>query len=160
MHQSISLLGAVLALLSGACAGGIGYPKIEAQLPALEDNQGRIYIYTPVRGFAHNFQPQVLVDGEAVGESRSGTFLVVDRPAGEYRVEAAKQASFAAFAGQLNSVPANIFLAAGTTAYVRIQVENDQLALRAESISEDSQSGQRNLRTLTYLGGDALSQDN
>lgn len=160
MHQSKPVVGTLLALLISACAGGGGYAKIEEQLPALTGNQGRIYIYTPVRDFARNFQPPVLVNREVVGVSRPGTFLVVDRPAGEYSVEAGEQASFAAFGGELKSVPASIYLTSGTTTYMRIQVENDELALRARSISENSENGQRELRTLTYQGGNALPQGN
>ena len=160
MHPPHSFVGTVLALLLSACASGSGYAKIEDQLPTLTGNQSRIYIYTPVRDFALNFQPQILVNREAVGVSRPGTFLVVDRPSGDYSLEADKQATFAAFGGELNSVAASIYLAPGTTAYVRMQVDDDGLALRAESISEDSENGQHDLRNLTYQGGNALPQGN
>ena len=158
IEKLLALAGTVLALLGGACAGGISYAKIQTQLPALAANQGRIYVYTPVRGFAHNFQPQVLVNGEDVGQSRSGSFLVLNRPAGTYRIEAAKQASFSAFSGQQPSVPANIYLAAGSRAYIHMQVENEELALRAVAISEDPADAERDLRELRYLGGNALPQ--
>lgn len=157
--HSLVITGA-LALVLGACAAGISYSKVEAQLPALAGDQGRIYIYTPIRNFALNFQPEVLVNGASVGQSHSGTFLVVDQSAGEYRIEAAKQASFSAFSGQLSSVPANIFLAAGSNAYVRMRVENEQLALRAESIAVNAGDGQRDLRELSYRGGNALPSGN
>ena len=156
MHRLTLLMTAALALALGACAGGVSYSQVEAQLPALAADRGRIYIYTPPRNFALNFQPEVLVAGASVGQSHSGTFLVVDRRAGEYRIEAAKQASFSAFSGQLSSVPANIFLAAGSKLYVRMQIEDEQLALRAESVAVPAEDGQRALRELSYRGGNAL----
>ena len=62
--------------------------------------------------------------------------------------------------GQLSSVPANLFLAAGSKLYVRMQIEDEELALRAESVAVPAEDGQRALRELSYRGGNALPAGN
>lgn len=145
-----------LALILGGCASGMSYSKVEAELPALREDQGRIYIYTPIRNFALNFQPEVLVNRTSVGSSHSGTFLVVDKPAGEYQIVADKQASFSAFSGQQKSIPASVYLEAGSSAYVRMQIENEELAIRAAAIPVSPEDGQREVQRLSYRGGNAV----
>lgn len=155
MHQFIFLIVAVLTGLSGACASSTSSVKLKAELPALATDEGRIYIYTPFRDFARNFQPRVLVNGKSIGHSRPGTFLVLDQPSGEYTIEAAKEASFADFSGQLESIPVHIFLAPFETTYIRMQVDNAGFALHVSSIAEDAKNGRRDISTLTYQGGNA-----
>lgn len=152
--SKIYRFGAVVGLaLATACASGTPYSKVEAELPPLAAGQARLYIFTPARGFALSFRPPVLVDGEPVGHSRAGSFLVVDRPAGEVTVTADKQASFSSFGGQLHSVPARVSLSAGANAYVEMEVESTGVALRVMAVTLDPAGGQDAIRRLTYAGG-------
>jgi len=157
----IGIFGAVALLaIATACASGPSFSQAEAELPVLAAGQGRIYLYTPGRSFALSFRPPVLVDGEPMGHSRAGSFLVVDRPAGKYTVEAGKQASFSNFSGQLHSVPATVSVSAGESAYVAMEVENTGFALRVAAITIDPANGPDAVRHLTYAGGNVpLSQD-
>lgn len=146
----------ILCWLAAGCASQPSYQKIQAELPALSGDAGRIYIYTPIRDTFLDFVPEVLVNGKSVGMSRSGTFLVLDRPPGEYTIEAAQEASFAAFGNQKASVPARISLKKGETAYVRLHMLSNELFAQVKSIPEDAAAGQLELRTLSYQGGNAM----
>ena len=84
-------MGLLIVLCALGCAGQgkDGFAQVEARLPELTAGSGRIYIYTPIRSFFLDFVPKVLVNGKPVGHSLSGTFLVVDEPAGDYTVDVA-----------------------------------------------------------------------
>ncbi len=150
------LMSLLILLLAAGCASQPSYQKIQAELPALSADEGRIYIYTPIRDFFMNFVPEVLVSGESVGLSRSGTFLVVDRPPGADTIDAAEAASFSAFGNQKASEAARISLKAGETVYVRLHVVNGEFFVQVKSIPEDAAAGQLELSTLSYQGGNAV----
>jgi len=76
------VLFTAVCLLGCAGQGKDGFDQVEARLPELAADSGRIYIYTPIRHLTLDFVPKVLVNGKSVGHSLSGTFLVVDEPAG------------------------------------------------------------------------------
>ncbi|MFP6640456.1 MAG: DUF2846 domain-containing protein [Myxococcota bacterium] len=149
----------ILFLVVG-CASETSYQKMQAELPALSSDNGRIYIYTRIRADFLDFSPNVLVNGEPVGQSRSGTFLVVDRRPGSYTIEAAKEASFSAFGGQMKSEPARISLVAGQSAYVRLHVVNSEYFVQVKAILEDPAAAHLELSTLSYEGGNALPAGN
>jgi hypothetical protein len=143
-----------LALVSVGCASTPLYSEVQAQLPAPAPGHGRLFLFTPGRNFALSFHPTILVNGEAAGRSNAGSFLVIDRPAGEYTIEADKQASFASFSGQLQSVPTSVRLTAGEPTYVEIEVENMGFAVRVAATSLDPTNAQKAIRHLRYDGGD------
>ena len=144
-----------------ACAGaGNRYADVEARLPAPAAGQGRMFIYTPGRGFALSFRPSVLVDGQPAGHSREGSFLVVDRPAGEYTVEVGRQGSFANFSGQLASTPARVTLRAGKRVYLEVQVVTAGPALQANVIPVHGPGGRNGIVDLAYEGGNVSPAPN
>lgn len=150
-----------IALCAIGCAGqGMnGFAQVEARLPELAAGSGRIYIYTPIRSFFLDFVPKVLVNGQPVGHSLSGTFLVVDEPAGDYTVDVAEEKIFSDSGGQMKSDPATVNLKVGETTYIRLHAMDSQYFIQMKSIPEDEKNGQRDLKILSYNGGNVLPLD-
>lgn len=109
---STLLMGCVAALLAG-CATGPRYSQIEASIPPLSQDNGRIYFYrTTVAGTA--VQPSVELNGEDVGTAKPLGFFYVDRPPGDYVVttttEVKRSLSFTLDPGQSRYVRFNLSL--------------------------------------------------
>jgi len=89
MGHWVMRLGLLLGALGlvGCGATGPRYSEIEAKLPPLDKEQGRVFFYRPsIIGAA--IQPDVRLDGQVVGVSQPNSFFFVDRPAGEYKASA------------------------------------------------------------------------
>ena len=154
--KSLKILGSFgILLFFVACAGSgsNGFTEVKERLPEMGSKGGRIYIYTPIRNFFLDFVPPVLVNGKKVGVSRSGSFLVVDEPAGQYTVTVGDEKIFSDSGGQIKSEPATISLEAGETAYIRFYAVNSEYFIQMKSIPEDAENGERDLKTLSYQGG-------
>ena len=161
MNRVGSGIVALALCFTFACAGADErYTEVLSRLPALEAGQGRMFIYTRGRGFAMSFRPSVLVDGKAVGQSREGTFLVVDRSAGEHTVEVGQQGTFANFAGQLASAPARVTLLAGEPSYIEIEVVNAGPTLQAKVVPMQGPGGRDGIGGLAYAGGNVSPAQN
>jgi hypothetical protein len=79
------LLPVMLALAITGCASGPQYKVLHATEPPIGSGQGRIYIYrTSALGAA--VQPDVDVNGEAVGSAVSHGYFFIDRPPGNYEI--------------------------------------------------------------------------
>ena len=161
MQKSRIWMGLLIALFALGCAGQgrDGFAQVEARLPEVSAGSGRIYIYTPIRTFFLDFVPKVLVNGKPVGHSLSGTFLVVDEPAGDFIVDVAEEKVFADSGGQLKSEPTTVKLKAGETAYVRLHAMDSTYFIQMKSIPEDAKNGQRDLKILSYNGGNVIPLD-
>ena len=155
MYRTARTLYASLcfALVVFGCASTKLYSEVQAQLPAPAPGEGRLFLFTPGRNFALSFHPTILVNGDSIGRTTAGSFLVIDRPAGEYTIEADKQASFASFSGQLQSVPTSVTLTAGERTYVELEVQNLGFALRVATTALDPSKAQTAIRLLRYDGG-------
>jgi hypothetical protein len=89
MLRWASWLGmALMALcLVGCGATGPRYSEMAKNLPALKEDQGRVFFYrNSVLGAA--VQPDVRIGGAVVGTSQPNSFFYVDRPAGIYQASA------------------------------------------------------------------------
>ncbi len=79
------LAGTLVALSLLSCASGPTFHEMSASLAGRESGMGRIYFYrTTVIGAA--VQPEVRLNGEAVGKAVPQGFFYVDRPPGNYQV--------------------------------------------------------------------------
>ncbi len=79
------LAGTLVALSLLSCASGPTFHEMSASLAGTESGKGRIYFYrTAVLGAA--IQPEVRLNGEAVGKAVPQGFFYVDRPPGNYQV--------------------------------------------------------------------------
>ena len=75
---------AVVAVLSG-CATGPKYAQVRNTIPALNPEQGRVFIYRAT-AFGAAVQPAVKLNDEKVGTAKPKGFFYVDRPAGNYQI--------------------------------------------------------------------------
>jgi len=101
----------VVAFLA-ACASGPKHAEVASSIPGLKADQGRVYLYRSNSMLGAALQPNVLVNGKVMGESKPGGFFFVDLPAGPVEVststEVEKKLTFQ--------------LAAGETRYVRCTI--------------------------------------
>jgi len=89
----------LLAFLAGCAATGPKMSEVKSTIPALSQDQGRIYFYRTRSIFGAAITADLRVNGDVVGRSTRGSFFFVDRPAGNYEVasstETEKKATFA-----------------------------------------------------------------
>lgn len=78
------LWAGLVVCMAGCSATGPRFSEMEKNLPALQENQGRIYFYRPSLAGAA-IQPEVTVNGQVVGKSQPRSFFFIDRAAGNYR---------------------------------------------------------------------------
>jgi hypothetical protein len=84
MRRLISISAVVvLVMVMAACASGPKFTDVKPEMIARNPDMGRIFFYrTSMLGAA--LYPDVLLNGERVGEAKAQGFFFVDRPAGEY----------------------------------------------------------------------------
>jgi hypothetical protein len=104
MKRLISISAMVLlVMVLTACASGPKFTEIKPEMIARNPDMGRIFFYRPsVLGAA--LYPDVMLNGERVGETKAQGFFFVDRPAGEYvavtSTEVERKVSFTLDKGQ------------------------------------------------------------
>ncbi|WP_431823309.1 DUF2846 domain-containing protein [Burkholderia sp. F1] len=143
MCRALLLAGSV-ALLASGCASGPQYKEMASSIPTLAADHGRIYFFRSGSVFGAGLQPQIKLNGQAVGQSKPGGFFYVDEPAGQYTVSTAteteKTVSFA--------------LDAGETKYVRTSVALGVLVGRVVPSLEDSAVAMEAISDLKYSRGE------
>lgn len=82
LNISVSLA----AILLTGCATEPKSKQTQAAIPALAQDNGRIYFYRPAP-LEKDALPPISIDGRVVGVARPRGFFFVDRPAGHYRLE-------------------------------------------------------------------------
>jgi len=89
------------------------YADLHASEPALAADQARIYLYRESSMLGGAIQPEIKINGEDTGgDSRSGDYFYVDRPAGTYEISTTTEKKEAL----------TVTLAAGQSVYVRFNV--------------------------------------
>jgi len=135
------LLAVLAACLFGCSATGPRYSEMADSLPSLGENEGRIYFYrNTLAGMA--VQPEVTVNGQAVGKSQPNSFFFIDRPAGTYRASARTEAE--------NSI--DIVLLARQTAYVEMSIGLGFVVGRPAFERVADSEGRKALPSLAYGG--------
>jgi hypothetical protein len=110
--RAVALAAVAASLLLSACAtSGPKFSEMGATIPVAKADMGRIYFYrTALIGMA--VQPEVRLNGEAVGKAVPNGFFYVDRPAGNYQVvtetEVEKKLTFTLEPGQVRYVRLDI----------------------------------------------------
>ena len=85
-----ALFAVALAVLVGGCASGPRFDEVQASLPSVPQDQGRIFFYrTGAVGAA--VQPEVRLNGSPVGKAAPRGFFFVDRVPGHYEVRVATE---------------------------------------------------------------------
>jgi hypothetical protein len=82
--KRIGLIAMAMLALAG-CASGPSYKEVSSSFTPVPAQSGRIFFYrTSSMGAA--IQPEVKLNGAAVGKAVPKGFFYVDRPAGDYEV--------------------------------------------------------------------------
>lgn len=90
----IRLLAVFLVATLTACAAtGPRFAEVEAGFPSLGEDQSRIFFYRENSAFGAALTPDVLLDGQRVGELKPGSFFFVDREAGTHTASASTEAT-------------------------------------------------------------------
>jgi hypothetical protein len=89
------------------------YAVLHASEPAIPDGFGRIYFYRDSSIMGALIQPEIKIDGaDTGGDSRSGDYFYIDRPAGTYEITTTTEKKEAA----------PVTVVAGQAAYVKTEV--------------------------------------
>ena len=84
--RSLTLTFLVVIALAGCATTGPRLSEVEAKIPAVSADQGRIYFYRKSIFFGDGLRPPVKLNGEEVGRPVPDGFFFIDRPAGDYVV--------------------------------------------------------------------------
>jgi hypothetical protein len=107
----LSVLVAILVVLSACAATGPKFSQMQSTLPELKPDVGRIFFYR-VGSFGAAVQPAILLNGNEVGKSFPNGFFYVDRPPGNYEVscstEVTRKATFVLDAGQTRFIKTRV----------------------------------------------------
>lgn len=108
----IQMLVLSLAVVLTGCASGVKHKDMQSSIPALQSDKGRVYFYRSASMFGAAIQPNILLDGKVVGESKSGGFFFVDSNAGNHEVststEVEKKLTFTLDKGEVKYVKTSV----------------------------------------------------
>lgn len=132
-------LAAPLALTSCA-ARGPRYVELRDQLGGPAEGRGWIYVYRDKeRGPMQ--RPKLLLNGRSLGKSHLGSFTILDRPPGTYRLTVESE-------GKKSLM---IELEAGQTRFVRLEVERGLFFGRFHPRFVSEPTARRELRELVFI---------
>lgn len=141
----LSCLLAVLVAFSSSCrASGPSYDEVASAMPPIPAQHGRIFFFRDGNIFGAAIQPQIKLNGEAVGKSSPRGFFFVDAPPGDYSVTCATEVERALV----------FTLAAEESKYVRTFCTPGLLAGRVSPELFDPSEGEREVRRCNYNGAD------
>lgn len=142
MKSALSLSTAFSFALLAGCASGPKHSEIQASIPQPQPTDGRIFFYRSGSMFGAAIQPQIMLNGDAVGESKPGGFFFVDRARGPMEVstttEVEKKLTFTLDPGQ--------------TRYVRTVVGFGVVAGRVYPELVDNATGEKEIQEASYIG--------
>jgi hypothetical protein len=112
--KNYKLLFACLAVivLYGCTASGPKYSVYAKSIAPLAADKGRIYFFRDASFFGGGVRPDILVNGDTVGESLPGGFFYIDKDAGSYKVSTSTEVERTV----------EFVLEAGETKYIRTYV--------------------------------------
>jgi hypothetical protein len=103
-----------LAIALGGCASGIKHKDMEASIPKLQSDQGRVYFMRSSSMVGAAIQPSIKLDGREVGASKPGGFFFVDSNPGNHEVtcstEVEKKLTFTLEKGEVKYVKTSVGL--------------------------------------------------
>jgi hypothetical protein len=142
MKKSLSFAAAVLLAFLAGCASGPKHSEVQASIPALKPDQGRIYFYRSGSMMGAAIQPEIMLNGTAVGESKPGGFFFVDTAPGPKEVattsEVEKKLTFTLDRGQ--------------TRYVRTAISFGVAVGRVSPELVDNATGEKEIAETSYTG--------
>jgi hypothetical protein len=124
-----------------ACAKGAKFSEVNPNLASENPDWGRIFFYRP-SSFGAALQPDVMLNGEKVGQAISWGFFYVDRPAGNYEcvtsTEVKRKVSF--------------ILEPGQTRYVRFSVSFGFFVGHVYGELVEDSVGLKEIKECKYIG--------
>lgn len=135
----------ILAAALTGCASGPKYSEIKGSIPELNPEQGRIFFYRP-SALGAAIQPNILLNGNVVGEMVPQGFFFVDRSPGTYMATARTE----------SEATLEIQLPANETRYVRGSISLGIFVGRPNLTLVDPPEARIELGDLGYTGNVAL----
>ena len=133
----------LIAVILTACASGPKFTEVKPALVSESPDMGRIFLYRP-SSIGAALQPDILLNGEKIGEAISWGFFYVDRPAGSYEcltsTEVERKVSF--------------ILEPGQTRYVRFSVSLGFFVGHVYGELVDDSVGLKEIKDCKYIGQD------
>jgi hypothetical protein len=137
----------VFAALAGCAASGPKFAQQEASMPKLKPEQGRVYFYRVDSMLGAAMQPQVTLDGAAVGKSQPGGYFYVDTGAGSHEAatstEVTNKLSFVVDKGEIK--------------YVRTKVSMGLMVGHVVPELVGAEEAQKEIASLSYNGAAAAN---
>ncbi|QJE00374.1 DUF2846 domain-containing protein [Massilia forsythiae] len=131
-----------LAIALTGCASGPKFADQEASTPKLGAEQGRVYFYRTNSMLGAAIQPQVSLDGAAVGKSQPGGYFYVDTKAGNHEAATSTEVS-----NKLSFV-----IDKGETKYVRTKTSMGLMVGHVVPELVGADEAQKEIATLSYTG--------
>jgi hypothetical protein len=137
----------VFAALAGCAASGPKFAQQETGMPKLKPEQGRVYFYRTDSMMGAAMQPQVMLDGMAVGKSQPGGYFYVDAGSGSHEAATTTEVS-----NKLSFV-----VDKGEVKYVRTKVSMGLMVghVVPELVSADE--ARKEIASLSYIGAAATN---
>jgi hypothetical protein len=142
MRRRPFLAATVAALLVGCATSGMRCSEMTSSMAPLKPDEGRIFFYRAASPFGAAVQPEIKLNGVAVGTSKPGGFFYVDRPAGTYEAHASTEVDrMVSFA-----------LAPGETKYIRTSPSFGVLIGRINFKLMNPSEAEAEMASLHYTG--------
>ena len=147
-RRILASLGCLLWSAALACGLGPASREPSVELPPLSPDQARIILYTVVAPEIPGYCPYLTVDGEPVGKLCVGTFFYVDESPGAHQGGVGIDRRLSAFGEQGVTVPVDLKIGPGGTAYVQVQVLAMSLTAKVLLTREAAANGLRDISAL------------
>ena len=138
-------LGTTLAIgivLSACAASGPKLSEMRSSMPQLRPDQGRIFFYRPSSMLGAAMQPNIMLNGKVVGESKPGGFFYVDEAAGAKEVSTSTEVER----------KLTFTLDRGQTRYVRTAVGFGVVAGRVYPELVDNATAEKEIAETSFAG--------
>ncbi len=132
-------------LLAACAAGGPKLSEVRSTMPQLKADQGRIYFYRNSSMLGAAMQPNILLNGRVVGESKPGGFFYVDDAPGPKEVASSTEVER----------KLTFTLDRGQTRYVRTAVGMGVMVGRVYPELVDPAAAEKELLETSYTGSPA-----
>jgi hypothetical protein len=139
--MTMRVLVLVMSAMLAGCASGPKYAEIERSIPALQPEMGRIFFYRD-SAIGAMIKPEILLNGQVVGEMVPLGFFYVDRAPGTYLASAKTE----------SETTVQVPLEANQTRYVRGSISLGILVGRPNLLLVDGVQGLQDVRELSYVG--------
>jgi Protein of unknown function (DUF2846) len=142
MSTARSLVVVLLAFgVFGCATTGPKFMELGSQLPSLDSDTGRIYIYRKT-AFGAAIQPKVVVNGENVGYAVPKGFIFLDKKPGNYEIMTSTEVER----------KLSLTLEGGQTRFVRLNISLGFFVGHVYPELVENEVGEADIQNLHYIG--------